>query len=75
MSRQTVSHADRFQAGNAVVFNKPAEFENALRGIPIMLVAVESFPAVIRDPAAAIITALANWLMNYAPLLEQPPIM
>lgn len=46
MSRHTISHADRFQAGNAVVFNKPSEFENALRGIPIILLAVETFPAV-----------------------------
>lgn len=46
MSSHTISHADRYQAGNAVAFNKPEEFKNNLRGLPILMLVVESFPAV-----------------------------
>jgi hypothetical protein len=45
MGSHTLSHADRFKAGNAVVFND-TENPNKLRGLPVRLMAVESFAAV-----------------------------
>lgn len=50
MSKHTISHADRFLAGNPVVFNLDSDFyPNSLRGIPIQLLAVEAFPAGTED--------------------------
>lgn len=49
MSSHTISHADKFQAGNAVAFNKAAEFANNLRGLPITLMAIETFPGQATD--------------------------
>ena len=46
MGSHTLSHADRFAAGNAVVFNKGDDYPNQLRGLPVQLMAVEVFPAV-----------------------------
>ena len=57
MSSHTISHADRFQAGNAVAFNKPDEFANNLRGVPIQLLAVEHFDAIAAPDTDAYATA------------------
>jgi hypothetical protein len=51
MGKHTLSHADRFKAGNGIVFND-ADDPNDLRGIPIALLAIESFAAVTTDPDA-----------------------
>lgn len=46
MGSHTLSHADRYAAGNAVLFNKGSDYPNQLRGLPIQLMAVEQFAAV-----------------------------
>lgn len=46
MGSHTLSHADRFAAGNAVLFNKGSDYPNQLRGLPVQLMAVEVFAAV-----------------------------
>lgn len=45
MGSHTLSHADRFAAGNAVLFNKGSDYPNQLRGLPVQLMAVEVFAA------------------------------
>ena len=51
MGKHTISHADRFKAGNGIAFNDPDD-PNDPRGIPIALVAIETFAAVTTDPDA-----------------------
>lgn len=51
MGKHTISHADRFRAGAGIVFND-ADDPNDLRGIPIALVAIETFAGVTTDADA-----------------------
>lgn len=46
MGQHNLSHAEFFSAGNAVALNKGANFPNNLRGLPVKLMAVETFAAV-----------------------------
>jgi hypothetical protein len=49
MSKHNISHADIYTAGAGVSFNLPEGYDNALRGMPIFPVTIESFPGGTED--------------------------
>lgn len=49
MSKHNISHADIYTAGAGISFNLPEGYDNALRGMPIFPLTMESFPGGTED--------------------------